>query len=156
MRQLSKEMWQGPRQGRTVSYQPEADTWQEVCNIKPINWHQIPGNEKLWSEWFASGSRDFGAASRRVHLHPGGEDRWQRRCDCHLLVLLPRPCCPWGHCSRENLLRNLLDKNWVIGVKMPIVFTDYECYSVCSRVFHNCIFSKKNKCIAVRTSPGCI
>ena len=47
MRQLSKEMWQGPRQGRTVSYKPEADTWQEVCNIKPINWHQIPGNEKL-------------------------------------------------------------------------------------------------------------
>ena len=47
MRRLSKEMWQGPRQGRTVSYQPEADTWQEVCNIKPINWHQIPGNEKL-------------------------------------------------------------------------------------------------------------
>ena len=25
-----------------------------------------------------------------------------------------------------------------------------------TRVFHNCTFSKKNKCIAVRTPPGCI
>ena len=27
---------------------------------------------------------------------------------------------------------------------------------VCSRVFHNCTFSEKNKSIAVRTPPGCI
>ena len=37
MRRLSREMWEGPRQGRTVFYQkPQADEWLEVCEINVI------------------------------------------------------------------------------------------------------------------------
>ena len=38
MRRLTREMWKGPRQGRTVFYQqPQADEWREVCEIDVIH-----------------------------------------------------------------------------------------------------------------------
>ena len=38
MRRLTREMWKGPRQGRTVFYQqPQADEWREVYEIGVIH-----------------------------------------------------------------------------------------------------------------------
>ena len=76
-------------------------------------------------ELLFSVSREVGSAGRGLHLHPSGEDFRQWRCDCHLLVLLPRSSCPRGHCSRENLLRNLLDKNNIFAV-IANGFQDHE------------------------------